>query len=75
MFKYISFVNIYLLNNEFMCLLSDFDNIQHSLGPDCPTDGGDVCKLFLKYVEKFKLPNLANYLKRLVHFITKNFLS
>ncbi|XP_004537512.1 inhibitor of Bruton tyrosine kinase [Ceratitis capitata] len=41
----------------------DFDNIQHSLGPDCPTDGGDVCKLFLKYVEKFKLPNLANYLK------------
>ncbi|XP_067631426.1 inhibitor of Bruton tyrosine kinase [Eurosta solidaginis] len=41
----------------------DLDNIQHSLGPDCPVERIDVCRLFLRFVEKFKLQNLASFLQ------------
>ncbi|XP_036330764.1 inhibitor of Bruton tyrosine kinase [Rhagoletis pomonella] len=41
----------------------DLDNIQHSLGPDCPAERSDVCRLFLEFVEKFKIQNLASFLQ------------
>ncbi|XP_054736672.1 inhibitor of Bruton tyrosine kinase [Anastrepha obliqua] len=42
---------------------NDLDNIQHSLGPDCPAERIDVCRLFLHFVEKFKIKNLADFLQ------------
>ncbi|XP_039954070.1 inhibitor of Bruton tyrosine kinase [Bactrocera tryoni] len=44
----------------------DLDNIQHSLGPDCPTERIDICKLFLQFVEKFKIQSLTNFLQSFI---------
>ncbi|XP_014103138.2 inhibitor of Bruton tyrosine kinase [Bactrocera oleae] len=44
----------------------DLDNIQHSLGPDCPTERIDICKLFLQFVEKFKIQSLVNFLQSFI---------
>uniref|UniRef100_A0A0A1XIP7 Inhibitor of Bruton tyrosine kinase n=1 Tax=Zeugodacus cucurbitae TaxID=28588 RepID=A0A0A1XIP7_ZEUCU len=55
----------YIYTNQFPNE-DDLDNIQHSLGPDCPTERVDICKLFLQFVEKFKIQNLANFLQSFI---------
>ncbi|XP_055837019.1 inhibitor of Bruton tyrosine kinase [Episyrphus balteatus] len=41
----------------------DLDDIQQSLGPNCPAERDQVLELFVSFVEKFQLNSLANFIK------------
>ncbi|XP_055921882.1 inhibitor of Bruton tyrosine kinase [Eupeodes corollae] len=41
----------------------DLDDIQQSLGRDCPPERDQILALFVSFVEKFQLNSLANFIK------------